>query len=299
MLQGRVVKVYNEWYRVAVVGDRMLECKPRGRLRKGQTPLPGDRAMVEELADGTGVICEILPRRNLLLRPAMTNVDQVLIIQTWQSPAMNLSLLDRMLALAEWENVRPYIVLNKSDLYAEAEEHVRAAIQRWRQDYQQVGYDVFEVSSKTGDGIEPLKRLLEGKVTVMAGPSGVGKSSLLNHLLPQAGQRIGELSEKIRRGKHTTRHVELIRAGEGDSWLADSPGFSRLSVDSIDKQQLDTCFPEIRQESEHCRFRSCLHEHEPDCAVMRAVDEERIRRSRYEHYLEFLSEIRRSEENRY
>lgn len=306
LVQGRVVKLYNEWYEVALETGERIQCKPRGKLRLEEKPLPGDRVRCERLADGTGTIHEIMPRKNKLLRPQIANVDQVVIVVTWTHPTLNRSLLDRLLVLAESEHVVPMIALNKKDRLVDLDENEREQVLRLQQLYESIGYTFLLTSAKTGEGIPELLRALAGKVSVMAGPSGVGKTSLLNLILPGTDFSVGELSSKAALGRHTTRHVELTRIRDhGDDmsakggWIADSPGFSRLSLTGIEKERLSDCFPEMVPLARQCRFRSCLHDREPDCAVVSAVQSGTVHEQRYKHYLEFLAEIRLAEEKRY
>jgi ribosome biogenesis GTPase len=268
MRQGTVIKAYSSFYYVEI-GDRLWECRLRGKFRLAkQNVLPGDRVMLKETGDLTGVIEEVLPRTSVLDRPQVANVDQVVIVFACAEPDPQTELLDRMLVSAEFAGLLPVIC-----------------------------YTVLETSAVNGTGTDSLRRCLQGRTTVFAGPSGSGKSSLLNAVHPGLRLKTGKVSEKIGRGRHTTRFAELLKLGP-DSLVVDSPGFSSLHLPDIDKQYLAGMFPEFTPYAGGCRFNGCLHRAEPECAVKKAVDEGEVSRERYSHYLVFLEELI-SRERRY
>ncbi len=313
MTQGLIVKAFNIWYRVALPGGLTADCRPRGRLQPpagrpeeaGRRPerrsgrgdpdrsrvlLVGDRVGVTLQPDGTGVIEEVLPRRSELLRPPVANVDQVLVVFTSVEPPWNSDLLDRILVQAEREGLSAVLALNKVDLLstkAREDAEARVAV------YRSAGYPCILTSALTGEGVEALRPYLRERITVVAGQSGVGKSCLLNALRPGLTLRTGAVSTKAGRGRHTTRHVELLPLDGG--WVADAPGFSRLDLSYIPGEDLAGCFPEIVREAAGCRFRGCLHVHEPGCAVRRAAGAGAIHPDRYSRYTSFLAEIRARE----
>jgi len=285
MLSGLVIKTYSNYFLVLVEG-REVRCRLRGRFRRERLQvLTGDRVQVNLLDEGTGVIEGVLPRKSQLVRPPVANVDQVICVFSARQPVLNLSLVDRMLVQAEKEQLAAVLCLNKIDLLDQEEvEEVEAH-------YRPAGYPVLPTSARFGVGIEELRSRLEGKISVLAGQSGVGKSRLLNALQPGLQLRTGELSRKVGRGRHTTRHVELLFIAPG-GWVADTPGFSVLEpAAGMAAEELGGCFPEIKKHATGCRFSNCLHRHEPQCAVKEAVEEGNIPYQRYEHYLQILQEI--------
>lgn len=285
MLSGLVIKTYNIYYLV-LVESQIIRCRLRGRFRReGLQVFTGDRVKVKLLDEGTGVIEDLLPRKSLLVRPPVANVDQVICVFSIRQPAVKLSLVDRLLVQAEKEQLAAVLCLNKIDLLDQEEIEEVAAC------YRPAGYPVLPTSARYGMGLEELRSWLEGRISVLAGPSGVGKSRLLNALHPGLQLRTGELSEKAGRGRHTTRHVELLSIAPG-GWVADTPGFSVLEpAAGMEAGELAACFPEIKKHAAGCRFSNCLHRHEPRCAVKKAVEEGNIPYSRYEHYLQILQEI--------
>lgn len=287
-MQGRIMKGIAGFYYVEVPDYGLYECKAKGSFRNQKLkPLPGDLVDIEVLDSEkmTGNVVQIYPRKNELIRPAVANVDQVLIEFAAAEPNPNLNLLDRFLILMNRQQVKTIVCFNKVDLI---EDEMR---NRLSDVYAKSGNQVCFTSTYSGEGIEKVKQLIAGKTTVLAGPSGVGKSSLLNCLLPEANAKTGEISEKIKRGKHTTRHSELMPAGE-DTYFIDTPGFSTLYLSGITKEELKDYFPEFHSYEGQCRFLGCSHTHEPECRVKQAVAEEEINRIRYEHYVEFYEEIK-------
>lgn len=284
MQEGVVIRGYSGFYYVQV-NDAIWECSLRGRLRQNrQKVLPGDRVKVTWLKKDKGVVEEVLPRRSELIRPPIANVDQVVIVMALSNPEPNLKLLDRLLILVEHEQVKPVICLSKADLVNPTK---IAPLERV---YQETGYPVVVTSATEGRGLEALREHLTEKISVLAGPSGVGKSTLLNAIQPGLSLKTAPVSPKIGRGRHTTRHVELLPLTCG-GLVADTPGFSILSLPKMKREELVGYFPDLSRYVARCRFSSCLHAQEPDCAVKQALAEGKIDTNRYRHYLEFLAEV--------
>lgn len=287
-MQGVVRKAYNSYYYVQTDAET-VECRLRGRFKKGRFSLTvGDRVEYEPLGGGKGIIERILPRRSFLARPAVANVDQVVVTFAAASPDFNAALLDRFLVLAEWDDLPAVLCMNKADLADEAK--MRGILEA----YAAIGYPYLFVSAADGRGIGALRERLAGKVSAFAGPSGVGKSTLLNAVEPGLSLATGELSGKIRRGKHTTRAAALLPLQSG-GFVVDTPGFSFTEFSGMEPRVLPHCFPEFARVEGRCRFDGCLHSHEPDCAIKRAVEEGRISAERYRSYLQILGEIQAAE----
>lgn len=285
MPTAQVIKMYNGFYYLQVAGqEELLSCRLRGRIKRNKgAVVTGDYVEYQMLEDGTGVIESCLPRRTLLKRPAVANIDQVLITFAARQPDLNQLLLNRFLVLAEWSGIPEIVIcINKCDLLEEKANFL--------QDYVQAGYKLLMVSAQEGQGIQELKNLLAGRVTVFAGPSGVGKSSLLNAVDSNLELATGKISDKIKRGKHTTRAACLLPLPEGGT-VVDTPGFSAAELENIDKAQLAHYFPEFRPYIEKCYYNTCTHSHEPDCAVKEAVAAGAICQARYEAYLNILQTI--------
>ncbi|MCF2600770.1 ribosome small subunit-dependent GTPase A [Anaerovibrio lipolyticus] len=285
MPTAQVIKMYNGFYYLQVAGqEELLSCRLRGRIKRNKgAVVTGDYVEYQMLEDGTGVIERCLPRRTLLKRPAVANIDQVLITFAARQPDLNQLLLNRFLVLAEWSGIPEIVIcINKCDLLEEKADFL--------QDYVQAGYKLLMVSAQEGQGIQKLKNLLTGRVTVFAGPSGVGKSSLLNAVDSNLELVTGKISDKIKRGKHTTRAACLLPLPEGGT-VVDTPGFSAAELENIDKAQLAHYFPEFRPYIEKCYYNTCTHSHEPDCAVKEAVAAGAICQARYEAYLNILQTI--------
>lgn len=285
VLQGIIIRAVGGFYDVRTDDGNEYRCRARGRLKKdGVTLYVGDRAQISPLSANEGVLESVEPRASLLARPPVANVDQVMIVCAPQDPPLSLQLLDRLLVLAENRRLRAVICMNKEDLpHDEEEEFLRSL-------YGGAGYLLLMTSAKYKQGIEDVKQELCGRISVLAGPSGVGKSSLLNSIQPGLQLRVGEISERLKRGRHTTRHVELLMLDCG-GLVADTPGFSQLDLSDVSSEDLPYCFPEFQAFAERCRFNGCLHREEPDCGVKAAVAAGEIGISRYENYLVFLDEV--------
>lgn len=287
-MQGKIIKGIAGFYYVHVPGRGVYECKARGIFRKEQLrPLVGDDVEIDLLDEGekTGNIRSLLPRISRLIRPAVANVDQALVIFAITHPKPNFNLLDRFLIMMRQQGLHCVICLNKQDLDREGKGTDYAAI------YRACGYETLTVSAEQRQGLEQLKDLLRGRTTTVAGPSGVGKSSLINCLQSGTVMETGEISEKIERGRHTTRHSELIALGE-DTYILDTPGFSSLGLFDLKKEQLAACYPEFRDYEASCRFGGCTHTAEPECAVKQALEQGRISRLRYENYCQLYEELK-------
>lgn len=285
MLTAQVIKMYNGFYYLQEAGkEELLSCRLRGRIKRNKgAVVTGDYVEYQLLDDGTGVIESCLPRRTLLKRPAVANIDQVLITFAARQPDLNELLLNRFLVLAEWSRIPEIVIcINKCDLLEEGADFL--------QDYVKAGYRLLMVSAHEGQGIDELRHLLANRVTVFAGPSGVGKSSLLNAVDSKLSLATGKISDKIKRGKHTTRAACLLPLPEGGT-VVDTPGFSAAELESIDKSQLAFYFPEFRPYIEKCYYNTCTHSHEPDCAVKEAVEAGAISKARYDAYLNILQTI--------
>lgn len=290
---GKIMKGIAGFYYVGVAESGVYECKAKGIFRKDKIkPLVGDDVEIEVLneEEKLGNIVKILPRRSELIRPAVANIDQALVIFAAREPKPNLSLLDRFLVIMEKQDVPVIICFNKQDLCDEEE------VGRLKEIYEACGYPVVLASAKLGEGIEEIKALLRGKTTTVAGPSGVGKSSLTNLLQNEVQMETGEISKKLGRGRHTTRHSQIIQIEE-DTWLYDTPGFTSFYVEEIEKEELRFYFREFSKYEGTCRFQGCTHTHEPGCMVKNALEEGKISKERYENYLELYGELK--EKRRY
>lgn len=275
--EGRILRSLSGFYDVQTPGG-LITCRARGILRKaGNSPLTGDLVEIS-VEKGKGMVERILPRKNHFIRPAVANVDALVVFAANVNPVTEPFLIDRVAAIAGDQNVDVYLCVNKCDLDP-AYDLVRI--------YEHAGFPVICTSAETGEGVQELRSLLEGKLTAFTGNSGVGKSSILNRLAPELKLETGEVSEKLGRGRHTTRHVELYRLGE-DTYVADTPGFSSFDTDQMElilKENLQYAFPDFGSFIGKCRFDDCSHRKEPDCAVRAAVEAGGIEKSRYESYL--------------
>lgn len=287
-MQGKIIKGIAGFYYVYVEGSGTYECKAKGIFRKDRVkPLVGDDVIMDVLDEGekTGNIRQILPRRSALIRPAVANVDQTLIIFAIVKPNPNFNLLDRFLIRMERQKLPAIICFNKQDIASAQEKEAL------RRSYETCGYQVLFISALENEGIERVRELLNGRTTTVAGPSGVGKSSLINKLAPGANMQTGDISAKIERGKHTTRHSELIALGE-ETYIVDTPGFTSLDISEITKEELGKYYPEFVKYEPYCKFSGCAHIGEPSCGVKDAVAEGKISRVRYENYKALYQELK-------
>lgn len=291
-MQGKIIKGIAGFYYVHTISG-IYECKAKGVFRKDkQKPLVGDDVELDILDEEKklGHIAAILPRKNQLIRPLLANVDQALIIFAVTKPEPNFNLLDRFLILMEQKEIPCIICFNKEDLFTEEEKKELAFI------YEKSGHRVLFASALMGQGVLELKTLLEGKTTTVAGPSGVGKSSLVNCLSADKKMETGSISEKIERGKHTTRHSEILPVNE-ETYLVDTPGFTSLLLFDMEKEELAQYYYEFAEFEKNCRFTGCSHVHEPVCGVKEALCEGKISPIRYKNYCLLYEEL--SEKKKY
>lgn len=285
MPQGIITKSIGGFYYVFSEG-KWWECRARGIFRKNKiTPLVGDKVRFEPLNDQQATVDEILPRQNELIRPPIANVDQAILIFSLAEPNFSPLLLDKFLTHTEEMGIRSIICLTKADL-----PYNQQLIHSYIEYYRSIGYSVILVSAKTREGLADMRHQLVGRTSVFAGQSGVGKSSLLNAIIPNLLLDTGSVSTKLGRGRHTTRHVELIPV-PGGGQVADTPGFSHLDFQSIEPEELANAFVEFKELAAKCRFRSCFHLKEPGCAVRTEVEIGSVARYRYKHYISFMEEI--------
>ena len=292
-MQGKIIKGIAGFYYVHVVESGLYECKAKGIFRKEKMkPLVGDIVEIDILdeTEKKGNITEIIERKNELIRPAVANIDQALVVFAVTKPKPHFNLLDRFLIMMESKDIPVVLCFNKKDIETEPE------IQELKDIYEKCGYQIVFTSALEEENTEELKDLLHGKTTAIAGPSGVGKSSLINIFQPNANMETGSISEKIERGKHTTRHSELIWI-EDNTYIMDTPGFSSLYTNEFEKEELKYYFTEFSEYEGQCRFLGCDHIHEPGCAVKQALDEGKIHPVRYTNYLEMYNELK--EKRRY
>ncbi len=285
-MQGKIIRGIAGFYYVNVPETGTLECKAKGIFRNQKVkPLVGDNVKLELLneEEGTGNITEICPRKNQLVRPAVANVNQAVVIFAASFPKPNLNLLDRFWLMMEIQDIPTIVCFNKTD---DAE---KGGIRQLAKHYERC-CRVCLTSTVSGEGIEELRECLLGKTTVFAGPSGVGKSSVMNALFPEANMETGEISTKIKRGKHTTRHSELFYLGQ-DTYVMDTPGFTSLALPDLEKEQIKEYYPEFADYRDKCRFLGCAHISEPDCSVKQALEAGELSSVRYENYKQFFEEI--------
>lgn len=276
MEEYRIIKALSGFYYVQTE-DGVVECRARGRFRRqDQSPLVGDFVRITRQRD-KGVLEALLPRKNAFIRPAVANIDQLVVLASCAIPVTEPFLIDRVLAIAQLQSVPALVVVNKDDL---------APAQPLAEIYRRAGVPVLVTSAETGEGIEALREALAGKLSCLTGNSGVGKSSLLNRACPQLQLPVGEVSEKLGRGRHTTRHIELYSLGS-NTFVADTPGFSAFDTERMElvhKEQLQYAFPEFAPYLGHCQFPDCAHRKEPGCAVRKALAEGKIGQTRYSSY---------------
>ena len=287
-LQGRVIKNYNGYYYVQV-GTTIYTCKVKGKMKQNRFSLAtGDMVSLEIGAKDEGMIKKVLPRKNFLLRPTMANLDLLVVTFASVSPDFSFLLADKLLALAELAKIPALLVINKSDLAPVG------LIEQIKAVYEPIGYEVHAISALKNQGIEELRTRLKGKICVFGGPSGVGKSSTINAIDATVELRTGDVSEKIGRGKHTTRYAQLLPFDEG--YIADTPGFGNLLLEGMEEQDVLHCFREFANYEQGCKFSPCTHTHEPICGVKNAVAAGEIAASRYESYLAMKQEIKEIKE---
>jgi len=289
-LKGKIIKGIGGFYYVDVPGRGLYECRARGVFRNRKLkPLVGDMVVIETIEESeggqTGYVAEIVDRKNSLIRPAAANMDQAVVIFAAAQPSPNFNLLDRFTVMMEQAGMKLIICFNKCDQIDEEEK------ERLRGIYAATGFTVCFISAKQGKGIDQLKELLRGKTTILAGPSGVGKSTTVNLIVPHANMETGQLSRKIERGRHTTRHSELFAAGE-NTYIFDTPGFSTFYLEGIEPDELKNYFPEFWKEEGNCRFQGCLHLKEPGCRVKSLLEEGVISRERYHNYELLYEELK-------
>ena len=288
-MQGKIIKGIAGFYYVHTADGSVYECKAKGIFRnRNIKPLVGDNVIMDVLDEGKllGNISDILPRKNELIRPAVANIDQALVVFASLTPAPNFNLLSRFLVLMEKNEIETIICFNKSDQADTERQRQMAGV------FEKSGCRIIFTSTVEMTGISELKALLKGKTTALAGPSGVGKSSILNAISPEAGSLTGEISEKISRGRHTTRHTEIFNIGEG-AYIMDTPGFTSLDyTEGIEAEELRYYINEFDEYEGQCRFNGCVHVNEPDCAVKKAVSEKMINSTRYDIYCELYQELK-------
>lgn len=293
-MHGKIIKGVGGFYYVHDGIGKVYECRAKGIFRnRGIKPLVGDDVEITVLDEENekGNIDDILPRKNQLIRPAVSNVDQAIIVFAITDPMPNLNLLDRFLVMMERQNVPVSICFNKVDLADTSKQEKLSFI------YESAGYDVHFISTYEKTGLLEFYKLIVGKTTVLAGPSGVGKSSITNFIQPEAEMETGAISEKIKRGRHTTRHSELFFVEE-ETYMMDTPGFSSLYIEDLDPEALKDFFPEFKAYEDKCRFLGCVHIGERECGVKTAVHEQKIAQSRYDNYCMMYQELKEQKKYR-
>lgn len=284
-IDGIIIKGIGGFYYVEAADGIIYECKARGVFRKEKiTPLAGDKVEISVDENNKNSIDKIYERRNMFKRPPIANVDKLVIVSSVCDPRPNLLIIDRLSAVAVYKNVEPIIVFTKNDLQS-ADEYIEI--------YKNAGFKTFAVSNETGEGIGEVKAVIENGVCVFTGNSGVGKSSLINRMYPDFALETGEISKKLGRGRHTTRHVELLKINNG--YIADTPGFSSLDFetnDLIKKDELAFCFPDFSDFIDSCKFSTCAHVNDKGCRLIEAVNSGDVMRSRHESYVTMYNEVK-------
>ena len=292
-MQGKIIKGIAGFYYIYAEDGNIYECKAKGIFRKDNfKPLVGDNVEITVLneEEKEGSVTSILPRRNSLIRPAVANVDQAFLIFAMENPKPNFLLLDRFLIMMKQQEIPAVICFNKKDVGEKKE------MEKLYEIYTGCGYRVVLSSTYEGEGMDEIHEILKGKTTVVAGPSGVGKSSITNCMQGEVQMETGEISKKLKRGKHTTRHSQVIPV-EKNTFLVDTPGFSSLYLTDMEEDELRNYFPEFLKYEPQCRFQGCMHIHEPGCAVKKALSEGKISQQRYDNYLALYEELK--EKRRY
>lgn len=281
-MEGRIIKGIGGFYYIKT-DDGIIECKARGKFRYNSLkPMVGDKVDIV-VENGKGVIEKIYERTSELIRPTVSNVTRAFVVFAIKNPDIQFELLNRFLVLCEYNDIEAIVCLNKEDLCSEDEK------KQIEESIKEIGYEVLFINAKAKKGLDDLEKKLENNITVLCGPSGAGKSTLLNALIKTEHMETGEVSEKIGRGKHTTRHSELIEIENG--YLVDTPGFSTLDLNFMEKDELKYCFPEFNKYQDECKFRGCNHYKEPSCAIKENVENGNINKLRYEFYIKRLEEI--------
>ncbi|SFL59816.1 ribosome small subunit-dependent GTPase A [Salibacterium qingdaonense] len=286
MAEGLIMKAVSGFYYVYDQGE-IYQCRARGLFRKKKIkPLVGDMVEYEAPNKEEGYLLQVMDRKNELTRPPAANINQAFIVFSAQQPAFSTAMLDRFLVHMEALDIYPVIIVNKEDL---ADENLQRELAYYQETYKNTGYPFHLVSSITEAGVQELQYYINGRVSMVTGESGVGKTTLLNLLIPSLHLETAEVSKRLGRGRHTTKHLQLIPCKEG--FIADTPGFSSLEFEQIDEEDLDLCFPEMKERLPFCKFRGCTHRKEPGCAVKQAVEDGGIASFRYEHYTQFFEEL--------
>ncbi|ANE47484.1 GTPase RsgA [Paenibacillus swuensis] len=296
MPEGLIVKALSGYYYVLPdEGGVTIQCRARGIFKnRGESPLVGDRVLYDLTENGEGMVQELYPRSTELIRPPIANVKQAILVFSLAEPALNLQLLDKFLVHTEYAGLTNVICMTKLDLLDDSDAKIREEGRKAAKAielYKQIGYQVITTSSRQDVGIVEVRDALANTISVFSGQSGVGKSTMINRIVPGLKLETNEISMKLGRGKHTTRHVELIHLENGGV-VADTPGFSQLDFLNMEPEELGSCFIEFTKYAPQCKFRGCLHQNEPKCAVIQATEKGEIAQSRHEHYLQFLVEMK-------